>query len=88
MTIKQFSKRLSDEEILGLMLMLDGDLTSVQIQEQLPESKFLFVMKGGAEISGVLTAHDSEFMRLRANDGQIVAVRKAEIQAVRRPVAT
>jgi hypothetical protein len=86
MTIKQFGKRLSDAHILGLMLMVDGNLSHVEISEQFPDSKFVLLMKGGAEISGVLTGHDSEFMRLRAHDGNIVAVRKKEIQAVRRPI--
>jgi hypothetical protein len=87
MSVKKFSKRLSDEEIVSLLLAIDGDLTHIEISEQLPTSEFLLTSKEGASFQGVLIGHDDKTVRLRQADGQIIAVLKSAVAAVRRPIA-
>lgn len=60
MSVKKFSKRLSDEEIVSLLLAIDGDLTHIEISEQLPTSEFLLTSKEGASFQGVLIGHDDK----------------------------
>jgi hypothetical protein len=82
---KGFSKRLSDEDVIGLLLMIDPELTHIEISQKFPDSHFLLLTKEGASFEGAIVGSDERCVQLRQADGQIIFVRKDVIAAVRRP---
>ena len=84
-TSKGFPKRLSDEDIVSLMLMIDPDLTHMEISQQFSTSEFVLMTKEGARFQGVMVGITDETVKLRQVDGTIVHVLKSAVAAVRRP---
>jgi hypothetical protein len=80
------SKVLTPTEIVSFLLAMDPELDHIEISTQLSSSPFLLITEGGAEIEGVITKVDQDWVKLRQNDGVEIAVFKRSIAAVRRPI--
>jgi hypothetical protein len=83
--VKKTSRRLSDEEIVSLLLMIDPDLSTIEITQQFSNNPFVLLTKDGASFEGVVVGLREESVQLRQADGKELFVRKSAIVAVRRP---
>jgi hypothetical protein len=82
----KFSKRLSDEDIVQMMLAIDPDLTHIEIQEEFSGAEFVFCT-AARDFAGVFVGHDGDTFQLREANGNILSLKKSAVIAMRRPVA-
>jgi hypothetical protein len=80
----KFSKRLSDEDIVQMMLAIDPDLTHIEIQEEFSGAEFVFITEQ-RDFRGVFIGHDRDVFRLREPSGNVVILKKSAVVALRRP---
>jgi hypothetical protein len=81
---QQFGKRLTDEEIVGLLLLMDPDITHAEIEEQLSTAEFVFVTEQ-RDFTGVFIGHDGDTFKLREANGNVLLLKKSAVIALRRP---
>jgi len=81
---KVFSKRLSDSDIVALLLLVDPDISHIEIEEQLSTAEFVFCTEQ-RDFTGVFVGHDADTFKFRESNGNIMSLKKSAVIALRRP---
>jgi hypothetical protein len=84
MTKPKFGKRLSDEDIVHLLLAIDPEISHVEIKEQFSGAEFVFVTEQ-RDFTGVFVGHDGDTFQLREANGNVLLLKKSAVIAMRRP---
>jgi hypothetical protein len=77
---------LSDEEIVTMVFAMTPDVDHLKIIRLLGESPFLFVLKDGGTVEGIVTRVLENAVELRQADGNPIVIIKSAVAAVRRPI--
>jgi hypothetical protein len=75
----------TDIEIAQMLLLVDPDISHIEIETKFPDTPFVFTTKEGASFTGVVTAFREHAVELRQADGKRVYVLKSAVAAVSRP---
>ena len=74
----------TDAEIAQMLLLVDPDITHINIETKFPDTPFVLKTKDG-DFEGVITAFREHAVELRQADGKIIYVLKSAVAAIHRP---